>query len=119
MRGLRPHAALLLLAIGACAVPHRPIPPGTYYPEAGEERIVVVPSRIFFHVNVDPENPDVIGDREYPYEVLPDGTISFTVSSNSRFGLRLATDYQWRWDDGRIARIDRATGKTTWFDLHE
>lgn len=118
-RGLKPFAAVVLLVLGACATPHRPIPAGTYYPDAGEERIVVVPTRIFFHVNVDRENPDVIGSREYTYEVLPDGRIHFVVSSNSRFGLRLALDYDWFWRDGRIARIDQESGETTWFTLRE
>jgi hypothetical protein len=119
MTGLKRFAVLLLLLAGACATPQRPIPAGTYYPEAGQERIVVVPSRIWFHVNVDTENPKVIGSREYPYEVTPDGRIHFVVSSNSSFGLRLAMDYEWLWQDGRIGRVDLETGKTTWFTLRE
>jgi hypothetical protein len=118
-RCLKPFAVVVLLVLGACATPHRPIPPGTYYPDAGEERIVVVATRIFFHVNVDPDNPDIIGSREYAYEVLPDGRIHFVVSSNSRFGLRLAMNYDWFWRDGRIARVERETGKTTRFALRE
>ena len=119
MHGLKPFAVLLLLVAGACATPHRPIPAGTYLPDSGGERIVATPSRIWFHVNVDRKNPDVIGSREYPYEVLPDGTIHFVVSSNSTFGLRLAMDYQWFWRGGRIVRIHRETGDTTWFALRE
>ena len=109
---------LLLLGLGACAVPHRPIPPGTYYPESGEERIVAVPTRIFFHVYVDWGEPAWIHGREYPYDVAPDGSIHFNVSSNDPIGLSLA-GYQWLWRDGRIARVDQESGKTTWFTLRE
>lgn len=119
MYRLKPFAVLLLVVAGACATPHRPIPPGTYYPESGSERIVVVASRIYFHANVDKQNPDVIGSREYPYEVLADGRIHFVVSSNSTFGLRLAMEYDWVWRDGKIVRIDLETGKTTAFTLRE
>ncbi len=80
---------------------------------------MVVATRIYFHVNVDRENPDVIGSREYPYEVLPDGRIHFVVSSNSTFGLRLAIDYDWLWQDGKIGKVDLETGKTVWFTLRE
>ena len=119
MRKLGTLSVLLVLFATACAPPHRPIPPGTYYPDAGAERIVVVHSRILFHVNVDKENPDVIGSREYPYEVLPDRRIYFVVSSNSTFGLRLAMEYDWLWRDGKIGKVDREAGKTTWFALRE
>lgn len=119
MHRLKTIAVVFLLIAGACAPPHRPIPAGTYYPVSGDERIVVVPSMIYFHVNVDKENPDVIGSRDYPYEVLEDGTIHFVVSSNSTFGLRLAMDHEWIWRDGRIARVEVETGKTTWFVLRE
>jgi hypothetical protein len=74
---------------------------------------------IYFHVNVDRQRPDVIGGREYSYEVLPDGQIHFVVSSNSRFGLSLALDYDWRWHDSRIAKVHLETGETTWFAMQE
>ena len=106
MCGFKSSAILFLLVVTACGTPHRPIPAGTYYPESGDEKIVVVPTRIYFHVNVGKQKPDVIGSREYPYEVLPDGRIYFVVSSNSTFGLRLAMDYEWVWRDGKIVRID-------------
>ena len=114
------------LIAGACAQPNRPIPPGSYYRKSGDERIVVVPSRIFFRVNVDGspfsfdmEIPRKIGRREYPYEVLPDGKIYFVVSSNDTLGLDLALDYEWVWQDGEIIRIDLGTGKTTPYVLRE
>ena len=119
MHELKTFAVLFLLVASACGSPHRPIPAGAYYPESGDERIVVVPSRIYFHVNVDRQKPDIIGSREYPYEVLPDGRIFFVVSSNSTFGLSLAMDYNWLWRDGRISKVDLETGKTTWFAMRE
>jgi hypothetical protein len=119
MHRLKAFIVVFFLVLGACASPHRSIPPGTYYPEAGEERIVVVPTRIFFHVTVDRETPDIIGSREYPYEVLPGGRIHFVVSSNDSFGLSLAMEHDWLWRDGRIGKIDLGTGKTIWFALRE
>ena len=110
---------LFFLVVTACGTPHRPIPAGTYYPESGNEKIVVVATRIYFQVSVDKQKPDVIGSREYPYEVLPDGRIYFVVSSNSTFGLRLALDYEWVWRDGKIVKIDLETGKQTPFALRE
>lgn len=108
-----------VLLATACTMPHRPIPAGTYHAESGAERIVAVPSRLFFQVNVEPEYPEIIGSREYPYEVLADGQIHFVVSSNSRFALRLALDYEWYWRDGEIVRIEVKTGKETRFILTE
>lgn len=119
MHGLKAFIVLSFLVVTACGQPNRPIPAGTYYPESGDERIVVVPSMIYFHVNVDRQRPDVIGSRDYPYEVSPDGAIYFVVSSNSRFGLSLVMDYEWLWRDGRIGKVHLETGKTTWFTLRE
>ncbi|MBE9555869.1 MAG: hypothetical protein IMF08_03350 [Proteobacteria bacterium] len=99
----------------ACGQPHRPIPAGTYLPPAGEERIVVTPSRIWFHVNVDRENPNIIGSREYPYEVEPDGTIHFVVSSNSTFGLRLRMEHDWAWRGTEIVKTHVESGEETRF----
>ncbi len=100
-------------------MPNRPIPSGTYYPESGDEKIMVIPSMIYFHVNVDRKNPDIIGSRDYPYEVSPDGNIYFVVSSNSVFGLSLAMDYDWLWRGGKIVKVDLETGKTTVFAMPE
>lgn len=119
VRGFKAIIVVILLSAAACAAPDRPIPAGTYYPEFGDERIVVVPSMIYFHVNVDKQKPDIIGSREYPYELSPDGKIYFVVSSNSRFGLRLAMNYEWLWRDGRIGKVDLETRKTIWFALRE
>ena len=119
MQKLKALIVVFVLAVAACGQPNRPIPAGTYYPESGDERIVVVPSMIYFHVNVDRKRPGIIGSRDYPYEVLPDGTIHFVVSSNSRFGLSLAMDYEWLWRDGRIGKVDLETGKTIWFVMRE
>lgn len=112
-------ALLAALFAAGCTQPLRPIPPGTYRPAAGEERIVVTASRIWFHVNVDRDNPDVIGSREYPYDVLEDGRIHFVVSSNSAFGLSLAMDYLWFWRGDRISKVDLETGEKTWFVMQE
>lgn len=119
MKILKSIALLLAVLAAACTIPHRPIPGGTYHAEGGAERIVVVHSRIFFHVIVDPDHPEFIGGREYPYEVLADGRIHFVVSSNSRFALRLALDYEWYWRDGEIVRIEVETGKATRFVLRD
>lgn len=119
MQKLNALVVVMALFAGACTQPNRPIPAGTYYPETGRERIVVVPTRIYFHVNVDKQKPDVIGSREYPYEVLPDGAIYFVVSSNSTYGLSLAMDYEWLWRDGRIGKVHRETGETIWFVMRE
>lgn len=119
MQKLKALIVISVLVATACGQPHRPIPAGTYYPESGDEKIVVVPSMIYFHVNVDKQKPDMIGSREYPYEVLPDGKIYFVVSSNSRFGLSLVMDYEWLWRDGRVGKVDLETGKTTWFAMRE
>lgn len=117
MRWFKAFVVLSVLIVAACGRPDRPIPAGTYLPESGSEKIVVIPSRIFFHVNVDSKNPGIIGNREYPYEVRPDGKIYFVVSSNSTFGLRLAIDYDWFWRDGKIVKVDLETGKTTVFAM--
>lgn len=119
MQKLKALVVAMALFAAACSQPNRPIPAGTYFPESGDEKIVVVPSMIYFHVNVDRQKPDIIGSREYPYEMSPDGTIRFVVSSNSRFGLRLAMDYDWIWRDGRIGKVDLETGKTVWFSMPE
>lgn len=119
MQKLKALVVVMALFAAACSQPNRPIPAGTYFPESGDEKIVVVPSMIYFHVNVDRQKPDIIGSREYPYEMLPDGTIRFVVSSNSRFGLRLAIYYDWIWRDGRIGKVDLETGKTVWFSMPE
>lgn len=111
--------AVSVLVVAACGSPNRPIPAGTYYPETGDEKIVVIPSMIYFHVNVDRKRPGIIGSRDYPYEVLPDGAIHFVVSSNSTFGLSLVMDYNWLWRDGRIAKVHLETGETTWFAMRE
>lgn len=114
------------LLVSACGQPNRPIPPGSYYADSGNEWIVVVPSRIYFHVivdslpfGVDRENPVTIGRREYPYEVMPDGKVHFVVSSNDTLGLNLALDYEWVWQDSKIIKIELGTGKTTPFTLRE
>jgi len=122
MRKLKPVAMLVALFLSACSQPDRPIPPGSYYSESGDERIVVVPTRIYFHVLVDGSpfeadtaRPEKVGRREYPYEVLPDGRIYFVVSSNDSTGMDLAIDYRWMWQDGEITRIDLERDEKTTF----
>lgn len=117
MRQVKPFAILVLFLAAACTTPYRPIPPGTYQPQAGEERIVVTSSRIWFHVNVDRDNPDVIGSWESHYDVQPDGRIHFLVSSNHMFGIRLGYDYDWLWRAGKIIKIDLESDKITEFSL--
>lgn len=107
------------MVAAGCAMPYRPIPPGTYRPAAGEERIVVTASHIWFHVNVDRENPDIIGSREYPYEVSADGSILFIVSSNSVYGLHLSMDYAWHWRGNEIVKTHTESGDETHFVLQE
>lgn len=116
--------AIAGLVLTACSQPSRPIPPGSYYSDSGDERIVVVPTRIFFDVLVDGSpfgadtaRPEKVGRREYPYEVLPDGRIYFVVSSNDSTGMDLAIDYKWVWRDGEITKIDLERDENTTFVL--
>lgn len=126
MRRLKHLTVIAGLLLAACSQPNRPIPPGSYYSEFGDERIVVVPTRIYFHVLVDGSpfgadtvHPEKISRREYPYEVLSDGRIYFVVSSNDSTGMDLAIDYRWMWRDGEITRIDLERDEKTTFALRQ
>ena len=97
--------AALMLAAGACAPAHRPIPDGVYYADSGVDFIVVDSAKLNFFGFVNPEHPDARYGFPYTYEVLPDGRIALGMADTDLF-YRMGR-YDLLWEDGEIVMIER------------
>ena len=111
MRGFAP----VLLALSSCWQADRPIPVGVYYAEEGVEQLYVDSKGIYFAVSfASPAElrPDLFTRRYFTYSLWPDGRIVPLMHSSEW----VVSRYEWRWIDGKIAKIDPESDEAmTWF----
>lgn len=103
---------LILLCCG-CATDNL-MESGTYKLSESEEFVSVTTNVIIVHLYNSEKNQFI--DKQYNYSVLPDQRIQFypLTSVDAAFGIG---KYDWFLKDGSIERIDRATKKSSVFEL--
>lgn len=116
MKVLRvPIVLLSILIVGACDQEERPIPVGFYDSETTDERVVVTSKTIIFRINFDEQQPDKFVQRELEYHMYLDSNDMIRYMWRPKSALRDVDLFEWYWRDGKIAKISRKTGQTTWF----
>lgn len=111
--------SILLLAASCVPTPTNRtiIPEGLYLTDDSVEQIYVDSESIYFitrNVRAERERPDSFTTIYVGYTVTEEGEILPTILPANLFHITL---FEWRWIDGKIARIERAGVRSFEWDL--
>jgi hypothetical protein len=107
---------LIVLVTGACIWDDKPITPGIYESQFGEEMLKFSSKSVEVHIKarvVESLSGTYINGT-YEYRVNKKNRISLSISSND-FAIIEYNDFVWYWQDKKILRVGKYTGEKTWF----